>query len=46
VVLGSLSGAPLGARVSRRTPIRMLRAMLAVLITLVAMRVWVDVLRR
>jgi uncharacterized protein len=46
VVLGSLSGAPLGARASRRAPVAVLRAVLAVLIALVAIRVWVDVLWR
>lgn len=46
VVLGSLLGAPIGARASRRTPVSVLRAMLALLIGLVAIRVWVDVLFR
>ena len=42
VVLGSLSGAPLGGRVSRRVPVTVLRAVLAGIITLVMLRVWVD----
>ncbi len=44
VVLGSLGGAPLGARVSHRAPVNVLRAVLAVLIVVVTVRVWVDVL--
>jgi uncharacterized protein len=44
VVLGSLPGAPLGAKVSHRVPVNLLRAVLAVLIGLVALAVWVDVL--
>jgi uncharacterized protein len=43
VVLGSLGGAPLGGRVSRRVPVAVLRAVLAGIITLVMLRVWVDV---
>ena len=46
VVLGSLSGAPLGARVSRRVSTGALRAVLVLLIALVAIRVWIDVLWR
>ena len=46
VVIGSISGAPLGARVSRRAPVGALRAVLAVLIVLVTVRVWIDVLSR
>ena len=46
VVIGSLSGAPIGARVSRRAPVGALRAVLAILIGLVTIRVWVDVLSR
>ncbi len=46
VVVGSLSGAPLGAKVSHRAPVSVLRAVLAVLIVLVAIRVWIDVLSR
>ena len=42
--LGSLTGAPLGAKVSRRAPIGVLRAVLVVLIALVTIRVWADVL--
>ena len=44
VVLGSLLGAPIGANTSRRAPVLLLRAMLVLLIGLVAVRVWVDVL--
>jgi uncharacterized protein len=43
VVLGSLSGAPLGGRVSRRVPVMVLRGVLAVIIALVMLRVWLDV---
>jgi uncharacterized membrane protein YfcA len=43
VVLGSVAGAPLGARASRRAPVNVLRAVLAALIALVMARVWVDV---
>ncbi len=46
VVVGSLLGAPLGARVSHRAPVNVLRAALAALIALVTVRVWVDVLFR
>jgi uncharacterized protein len=46
VVLGSLSGAPLGGRVSRRVPVTVLRAVLAGIITLVVLRVWIDVATR
>lgn len=44
VVLGSLTGAPLGGRVSRRVPVAVLRAVLAGIITLVMLRVWYDVI--
>ena len=44
VVLGSLVGAWLGSRVSRRIPVRVLRLVLAGLVALVAIRVWWDVL--
>lgn len=44
VVAGSLSGAPLGARVSQRAPVAVLRAVLAALIAAVTARIWVDVL--
>jgi uncharacterized protein len=44
VVIGSLPGAPLGARVSRRAPIGLLRGILAALVTATAVRVWIDVL--
>jgi uncharacterized protein len=44
VVLASLAGAPLGAKVSQRAPIRVLRIVLAALIATVAARVWMDVL--
>lgn len=43
VVLGSLSGAPLGGRVSRGVPVTVLRGVLAGIITLVMLRVWYDV---
>lgn len=46
VIAGSLSGAPLGARASRRAPIGVLRAVLAALIAVVMIRVWVDVFSR
>ena len=46
VILGSLPGAPLGATVSHRAPVNVLRAVLGVLIAVVAIRVWVDVLSR
>jgi uncharacterized membrane protein YfcA len=45
VVLGSLTGAPLGGRVSRRIPVDVLRGVLASIITLVMLRVWYDVVR-
>ncbi len=44
VVLGSLTGAPLGSRVSRRVPVLVLRGVLAGIITLVMLRVWYDVI--
>jgi uncharacterized membrane protein YfcA len=44
VIAGSLSGAPLGAKVSHRAPVTVLRLVLAALIALVSVRVWVDVL--
>jgi uncharacterized membrane protein YfcA len=43
VVLGSLSGAPLGGRVSRRVPVTVLRAVLVGIIIVVMLRVWLDV---
>ena len=43
VVLGSLGGAPLGGRVSRRVPVGVLRGVLAGIIALVMARVWLDV---
>lgn len=46
VVLGSLSGAPLGGRVSRRVPVAVLRAVLAGIIVVVMTRVWVDLATR
>jgi uncharacterized protein len=46
VVLGSLTGAPLGARVSRRAPVGVLRIVLATLIAAVTVRVWLDVASR
>lgn len=44
VVLGSLTGARLGGRVSRRVPVLVLRGVLAGIITLVMLRVWHDVI--
>jgi len=44
VVAGSLPGARLGAHVSLRAPVGVLRAVLGTLILLVALRVWADVL--
>jgi len=44
VVLGSIAGAPLGARMSHRAPVSALRAVLAGVVAAVAIRVWVDVL--
>jgi uncharacterized membrane protein YfcA len=44
VVLGSLTGAPLGGRVSRRVPVPVLRGVLAGIICLVMLRVWYDVI--
>ncbi len=43
VVLGSLGGAPLGGRVSRRVPVTVLRVVLAAIITVVMIRVWPGV---
>jgi len=44
VVAGSLPGARLGALVSLRAPVGVLRAVLWALILLAALRVWADVL--
>jgi uncharacterized membrane protein YfcA len=44
VGLGSLTGAPLGSRVSRGLPVPVLRGVLAGIITLVMLRVWYDVI--
>ena len=44
VIAGSLTGAPLGAKVSHRAPITVLRVVLGVLIAVVSIRVWADVL--
>jgi len=44
VVLGSLTGAPLGGRLSRRVPVPVLRGVLAGIIALVMLRVWYDVI--
>jgi uncharacterized membrane protein YfcA len=44
VVLGSLTGAPLGGRVSRRVAVPVLRGVLAGIIMLVMLRVWYDVI--
>ena len=46
VVLGSLVGAPAGAAVSRRVPVRVLRLILTGIVALVAIRVWWDILGR
>jgi uncharacterized membrane protein YfcA len=43
VVVGSLSGTPIGAHLSRRAPVHVLRHALAVLIALATVRVWADV---
>jgi len=45
VVAGSLTGAPLGAKLSRRVPVTFLRLLLAAFIAAVTARVWSDVLR-
>ena len=44
VVAGSLPGASLGAHLSRRAPVGVLRIILGALIALAALRVWIDVL--
>jgi uncharacterized protein len=44
VVAGSLPGAGLGARLSRRAHVDVLRVVLGILIALAALRVWIDVL--
>ena len=44
VVAGSLPGASLGARLSRRAPVGVLRVLLGAVIALAALRVWIDVL--
>jgi hypothetical protein len=44
VIFGSFLGAPLGARLSRRLPVIGLRVLLLAVITIVAIRVWLDVL--
>ena len=44
VLAGSLLGARLGARLSRVTPVGILRGVLAALIALATLRVWADVL--
>jgi len=44
VMAGSLSGAPMGAWLSRRAPVGVLRAVLAVMIFIVTVQVWIDVL--
>jgi uncharacterized membrane protein YfcA len=46
VVAGSLGGAAVGARLSRRAPAGLLRAALAVMIALATVRIWTDVLAR
>jgi uncharacterized membrane protein YfcA len=45
VVAGSLPGAGLGARLSRRAPVDVLRVVLGALIAVAAARVWLDVLQ-
>ncbi len=45
VVAGSLPGASLGAHLSRRAPVGVLRMILGAVIALAALRVWIDVLR-
>jgi uncharacterized membrane protein YfcA len=40
-----LPGASLGAHLSRRAPVGLLRILLGALIALAALRVWIDVLR-
>ena len=45
VVAGSLPGARLGAHLSRRAPVGVLRGVLGAIIALAALRVWIDVLR-
>jgi uncharacterized protein len=44
VVLGSVSGASIGARLSHRAPVAVLRVVLAAIIALATVRVWADVL--
>ena len=46
VICGSFLGAPLGASVSHRVPVAVLRIVLFLVIMVVAIRVWVDVLLR
>ena len=46
VVVGALAGAPVGARLSRRAPVPLLRLALALVIAVVAIGVWIDVLVR
>jgi len=41
---GSLVGSAVGARLSRRAPVGLLRGLLAALIALATLRVWLDVL--
>jgi uncharacterized membrane protein YfcA len=45
VVAGSLPGASLGAQLSRRAPVSVLRVVLGGVIALAALRVWIDVLQ-
>ena len=45
VVVGSVPGARIGARLSRRAPVSVLRWVLGAVIALVALRVWIDVLQ-
>jgi len=46
VICGSFLGAPLGAQVSHRVPVAVLRVVLFLVIAAVAIRVWTDVLLR
>ena len=45
VVAGSLPGVALGAHISGRAPVGVLRVILGAIVALAALRVWIDVLR-
>ena len=45
VVAGSVPGARIGAHLSRRAPVRLLRWVLGAVIAFAALRVWIDVLQ-